>query len=745
MPQGDQTHPPAQEEIVRTVCHSHCGGSCPIRVHVAEGRITRIEGDDTEPQYRACARGRAYRQRVYAEDRVLYPMRRVGERGSEDFERITWDQALDTVAAEIDRVKTNFGPEALLYLASIGDVVWLHTPGLMERLFTRAGGYSGSWGMASGEGAVFATLATYGIPSTANMREDMLNSRLIIMWGWNPAVSSNFADTRQFISRAREAGTRIVVIDPRYTDSAALYADEWLPIRPGTDAAMLVAMAHVIFTEGLADEAFVARYTLGMAKYREYVLGISDGVPKTAQWAEAITGVPAARITALARDYATLRPAALMDGFAPGRSAYGEQFHRAAMALASMTANLGIPGGSAPGCACLGDQLPAMRFGPPAWMMLQAGNNPVDDAWPARAESPFYHGIPVNYYGGGPSGARVNRFEMADAILEGKRGGYPADYKLAYIVNFNYVNQYANSNKIAAALKSLDFVAVQEQYFTATARYADIILPVNTYMERSDITNGGIAPFVGHMAQVIDSEGESKSQLEIAAALASRLGIEDFLHTDEERWIKNIVAKCPDVEDYATFKRDGIKKVQFEKPYVCFEKYISDPDNNPFPTPSGKIEIYSEQLAALANPDLPPIPKYIAPWEGPDDPLRARFPLQLVTTHTLRRAHTQFDNAPWLRELYLQSVYINPADANARGIRNGDMVRVFNDRGVIQVPAAVTERVMPGVVDVPQGAWYRPDADGVDHGGCANTLTRDKISPGGAFCSNTALVEVAKA
>ena len=736
---------PAPEKIVRTVCHSHCGGSCPVRVHVADGRITRIEGDDSEPEYRACARGRAYRQRVYAADRVLYPMRRTGARGSGEFERISWDQALDTVATEINRVKTDFGPEALLYLASVGDVAWVHTPGLMERLFARAGGYSGPWGMASGEGAVFASLATYGIPSTGNMREDFLNSRLIIMWGWNPAVASNFANTRDYIARAKAAGTRGVVVDPRFTDSAAVYADEWLPIRPGTDTAMLVAMAQVIFIEGLADEAFVTRYTLGMDEYQEYVLGASDGVPKTPQRAEAITGVPAARITALARDYATLRPAALMDGFAPGRSAYGEQFHRAAMALASLTANLGIPGGSAPGCACLGDQLPAMRLGPHAWMMLPPAANLVDDAYPPRPESPFYRGMPVNYYGGGPSGARVNRFKIADAILRGKRGGYPADYKLAYIVNFNYVNQYANSNKIAEALTALDFVVVQEQYFTATARYADILLPVNTFMERNDITNGGLAPFVGYTKQAIDSEGESKSQLEIAAALAGRLGIEDFLHTDEERWIEEIMAKCPEVEDYAEFKRDGIKKVVFEKPYVCFRNQISDPDNHPFPTPSGKIEIYSAQLAAMSDPNLPPIPKYIPPWEGPDDPLTAKFPLQLVTTHTLRRAHTQFDNAPWLRELYRQSVYLNPADAGARDIRDGDMVRVFNERGVIQVPVAVTERVMPGVVDVPQGSWYRPDAEGVDHGGCANTLTMDTPSPAGAFCSNTALVELIKA
>jgi len=717
-----------------------------MRVHVSDGRITRIEGDTgAEPQYRACARGRAYRQRVYAADRVLYPMKRVGERGDGDFTRVSWDEALDTVVSEMHRIRGDHGSQALLYLASIGDVAWVHTSGLMERLFTRAGGYSGPWGMASGEGAAFATMSSYGVPSTGNTREDFLNSRLIIMWGWNPAVASNFGNNRHYLSQAHEAGTKIVVVDPRHTDSAAVYADEWLPIRPGTDAAMLVAMAYVIFTEGLEDKDFVSRFTLGMERYRDYVLGAEDGVPKTPVWAEEITGVPAARIAALARDYATLRPAALMDGFAPGRTAYGEQFHRAAIALAALTANLGISGGCAPGTSGLGDMLPPMRLGPHAWEMLQPGPNPVDDAFPPRPDAPYYKGMPANFYGGGPSSARVNRFLMADAILEGKRGGYPADYKFAYIVNFNYVNQYANSNKIARALKALEFVAVQDQYFTPTARYADILLPTNTYLERNDVTNGGIGPFFGYMNQAIASEGESKSQLEIAVALAEKLGIKDFIHADEDRWIRDILSQNRDIVDYDAFKREGVYKATFEKPYICFENYIRDPEKNPFPTPSGKIEIYSAKIEEIGKPDLPPIPMYIESWEGPRDPLTAKYPLQLVTTHTLRRAHTQFDNAPWLRELYHQTVSINTTDAAARGIMEGDMVKVFNDRGTIMLPARVTDRIMPGVVDVPQGAWYRPDADGIDRGGCANTLTRDTTSPAGAFCSNTALVEVVKA
>jgi anaerobic dimethyl sulfoxide reductase subunit A len=279
---------------------------------------------------------------------------------------------------------------------------------------------------------------------------------------------------------------------------------------------------------------------------------------------------------------------------------------------------------------------------------------------------------------------------------------------------------------------------------TPTAKFADILLPTNSFLERNDLTTGGIGPFYGYMNKAIDSLDESKSQYEIAVELAARLGVTDFGDKTEEEWLREIVAGCKDIPDYDTFKKNGIHKVKFDQPYVSFQEQINDPVNNQFPTPSGKIEIYSQQLADMNNPKVPPIPKYIEAWESRNDPLAEKYPLQVVTTHTRRRAHTQFDNVPWLRELDPQAVSINTTDAEARGIKDGDMVRVFNDRGEMIIPARVTGRIMPGVVDIPQGAWYDPDENGVDRGGCANILTKDVISPGGAFASNTALVQVAK-
>lgn len=723
-----------QESIVATVCSSHCGGSCILKAHVKDGVITKIETDDgDEPQFRGCLRGRAHRQRIYAPDRLKYPMKRVGARGEGNFERVSWDEALDTVASEIKRIREAYGSSALLYWVSGGDQGIVHdTWARMSRLLCLSGGYSRPWGVHSYEGGIFAELTTYGSAWESTTRDDLLNSRLIILWGWNPTSTVTDTNTSWYLVQAREAGIRVISIDPRFTDTTACFVDQWIPIRPGTDAAMLIAMAYVILDENLQDQQFLDRYTLGFDVFRDYVVGKEDGIPKTPGWAEDITGVPRDVIARLAREYATAKPAALMTGIAAGRTAYGEQYHRAAITLAAMTGNIGIPGGSAAGRAW-SIHGPLYRLGPG----MPVPTNPVD----AELPMPKDKLISRNFYVYGIGS--VNVFHLTDAILEGKTGGYPADYKFLYLSNSNIVNQWPDTNKTIRALNKLRFIVVEEQFMTATARYADIILPTTTMFERNDITIGVTPPFLGYRNKVIEPLYESKPQLEIANELATRLGIEDFNDRTDEEWIDQIV-EGSDVTDPNDFKERAIYRIQHDQPYVAFAKEIQDPETYKFPTASGKIEIFSQQIADIDNPKLSPIPKYVEPWESAGDPLAAKYPLQLVTTHFKRRAHTQFDNIPWLRELETQAIKINTADAEARSIQDGDMVRVFNDRGQMVIPAKVTERIMPGVVDLPQGAWYSPDENGVDGGGCANILTRDEPSPAGALPSNTCLVQIEK-
>jgi len=362
--------------------------------------------------------------------------------------------------------------------------------------------------------------------------------------------------------------------------------------------------------------------------------------------------------------------------------------------------------------------------------------NPVEFGVPPRKD-----GLPT--LKGFDSGARIHFSDVADAILKGRAGGYPADIKMVMVMHTNPVNQLPNTNKTVQAFRKLEFIAVAEQVMTASAKFADILLPVSTFMERNDIIIGGATPIYGCVNKVIEPLYESKSPLEICSGLATRLGISIYSDKTEDEWLREMV-KGSYIPDYDSFKEKAVYRVKFPEPQVAFKKQIEDPRNNPFPTPSGKIEIYSQRLADMNDPELPPIPKYIETWESRHDPLMAKFPLQLVTTHFKRRTHSQFDRVSWLRELLPQAISINPIDAEARGISDGDEVRVFNDRGEVIVPAIVTERIMLGVVDLPQGAWYSPDERGVDRGGCANVLTRDAHSPGGAYCYNTSLVQVQK-
>ena len=279
---------------------------------------------------------------------------------------------------------------------------------------------------------------------------------------------------------------------------------------------------------------------------------------------------------------------------------------------------------------------------------------------------------------------------------------------------------------------------------TPTARHADIVLPTTTFFERTDVTMSASCPVAyAYRREIIEPVGESRAPMDFATDLAHRLGFTDYNDKTDEEWVDVILQKSP-LPDVEGFKRKGFHKIELPGPVVPFSAQIEDPDNNKFYTPSGKIEIYSQMIADMNMPDCPPIPKYIEPWEGRNDPIANKYPLQLITTHAGRRAHTQFDNLPWLRELDRHAIRINRVDAEARGIKDGDQVRVFNDRGAMVVPAKVVETVMPGVVDLPQGAWYAPDADGVDRGGCANVLTIDRPSPGGALPSNTALVQIEK-
>jgi anaerobic dimethyl sulfoxide reductase subunit A len=660
-------------------------------------------------------------------------MKRTGERGESKFARITWDEALDTVSRELHRVRSAYGNSSILLLHGGGSMTALNGATAVERLLSKFGGYTRTWGVASYEGALYASMASYGTMTTGSARDDLLNSRLIIMWGWNPAETIWDTGTGNWLARAKEKGIRIVSVDPRCTRSTAVFADEWIPVRPATDTAVLMAMAYVMIQENIYNRGFIDTYTVGFDKFRDHVCGVDDGIMKTPQWAEQISGVPATTITRLARVYAATKPAALIPGWGPARGTVGEQFSRAAIAVIAMAGNIGVSGGFAGGF---------MRAFHSREMGMRRGiGNPVEKGAPVLANSLY------RLRGAGkPCGVRIHRAKIWDAVLEGKAGGYPCDPKLAYVVATNILNSHPDTNKGIKAFKKLDFVVIHEQRMTPTARFADILLPVGTHLEREDIIPPWLgSPYYIYCNRALKPGLETRSDRDICAELAPRLGITDYREGKTDAgWLRDIASATGDIPDFDRFKKDGVVKLKVNEPFVAFRPQVENPADNPFPTLSGKIEIYCGHMAEWKNERLPPIPKYLPAPEGPESPLRNKYPLQLLTTHYLTAAHSCYEKLPWLDEVAPRGLMINARDASARGIRNGDEVLVVNDRGKVRTRAQVTERIMPGIVDLPQGAWFEIDENGIDRGGCANILTPGGHSPAGAWGCNTVLVEVSK-
>jgi len=279
-----------------------------------------------------------------------------------------------------------------------------------------------------------------------------------------------------------------------------------------------------------------------------------------------------------------------------------------------------------------------------------------------------------------------------------------------------------------------------------TAHFADIILPVTTALECQDIGQ----PWLGgsyfiHMDQAIEPLPQTKSDLAIFTELADRLGLSDYNEKPDEEWLREFAAATSGLPEYETFRREGVHRITLAQPWVAFREQIEDPSHHPFPTPSGRIEIHSQKIAEMQNPSIPPIPKYIEAWEGHNDSARGKYPLQLISPHSRARVNSSLYNIPRLKALADDDLWLNPVDAQSRGINNGDKVMVYNERGQLMAKAKVTEHIMPGVVSLDSGIWFQPDASGTDLGGCVNVLTRDQASPGGAFACNSCLVQIEKA
>ena len=686
-------------------------------------------------------------RRQYHPDRLTRPLKRIGARGSGEFAPISWGEALDTLAFQMERIKRQYGSSALFVPYGTGSYNQMNGSHVARRLMNLYGGCLGIYNSYSWGATNLATPTVYGTLVTGNQRQDWLNAKYILMWGWNPAEMRDGTNSDYFVKLAREAGAHVICIDPRHSLSAASLADEWIPIRPGTDAAMMSAMAYIMLLENLYDAEFVRTHCVGfddsqmpvegVESYRDYILGTLDGVPKTPTWAEAITTVPAETIVRIAREYATIKPAVLYQGYGMQRRAYGEQVVRAGCVLAAIAGNVGVHGGWASG---LGLQA---SDGGGLWTVFPTGENPV------KASIPVFLWTEVVIRG--------KSLTQADGVR-----GVPQldnDIKLIYAVATNcLVNQHADINRTAEILRDeskVEFITVQDNFITPTARFADLVLPACTQFETWGVEDGWkYGDELILQPKLVDPLGESKSDYQICSELAERLGIYDEFTEgrDEKGWVDYCLGefrrlRFPELPTLDEFLESnlGAWTRPVVKPAIAFEDFRVDPENHPLDTPSGKIEIFSKQLYDLGQPDaIPPIPKYIQEWESPFD-LENPYPLQALGHHTLHRVHSTHDNNDWLEEAFPQRVFLNPLDASTRGIRDGDEVKVFNQRGALILPCRITPRIMPGVVDIPQGAWYEPDENGVDRGGCVNVLTSHRWTPfAHASTQHTIMVQVEK-
>ncbi|AKL94355.1 anaerobic dimethyl sulfoxide reductase chain A [Clostridium aceticum] len=788
-------------EWVSAACWHNCGGRCLNKAYVVDGVVIRQKTDDTHPdsidfpQQRACARGRSQRKQVFGADRLKYPMKRKhwapggGQkelRGKDQWVRISWNEALDIVSSETTRIKESYGNQSI-YLVHGAD----GRSGEMRAPFALYGGYVEKYGSRSRGAWARAMQPIMGIHQkqhALNDRMDILNAKLIVLWGNNPAWNSGSYAMNNLL-RAKEAGIKIISIDPFYNTTASVLADEFIPIRPATDTPMLLAIAYVLITEDspekpLIDWDFLNRCTVGFdsehmpqgadpkENFKDYVLGTYDNQPKTPEWASEICGTPADKIRSFANELGSTKPATVLFGWNSARIEKGQHVCLAQTTVGAMTGNMGIAGG----CFSCSAQEPSTNGGP---ALVRAGSTGVSEL-----ENPLKQ-------------PKLSSAEHWDAILTGKyTDGVGAkkdiDVRMIYHSHSSTLNQTNNANKGIKAHRKVEFVVTNQYVLNPNAAYSDIVLPITTMWERFGNVTAGNRETLIWARKVIEPLFESKDDYWIAKELGKRWGIDSLQiqHISDEQIIFNQIAGAqvikPDNSGYEPlvtitdddikawgvegkpqigritldeFKEKGIYQVERKKDdkfvYIHNKKFRENPEENPLSTKSGKIEIHCQELADMVtkagwnkgNPIAiyePATHGYEATFKNWNKKIKGRYPLQLCSIHGQRQTHSVMGNVPWLREAFPYELYMNTIDAKARGFSEQDVVRVFNEHGSLLRRLHITERVMPGVVLLPQGSWIEIDDNGNCRGGSANMLTGDYPSGPDIESFQACIVDVEK-
>jgi trimethylamine-N-oxide reductase (cytochrome c) len=737
----------------------------------------------------------AYKNRVYSPNRILYPLKRVdwdpkGERnpqnrGKSKYKRISWDEALDIIAGEIKRMYQEYGPGAILAQADgHGETKVIHGPhGCQIKLLQMLGGFTlqnrnpDSW-----EGSYWGAKHVWGGEPVGKQRpQDNVigdiarNSEMLLFWGCDPETTT-WGWGGQTVSRLcywyTDLGIKSIYICPDVNYGTAVHADKWIPIMPSTDSALQLAIAYIWITENLYDKEYIATHSVGFDKFKDYVLGKEDGIPKTPKWASEITTVPTRIIKALARMWASKRTSLVHANAGPmNRGPFSSEIARLEVCL------LGMQGLGRPGC----NQFSTIEWGlfgtgpAPGWESSQQPAAKPEMFPDVHTKINMGHGKPASKI----ATQSIPKLLIHDAILEPpiswygttwcsepvenqfKKYTYPAkgcpELHMIWTDSPSWTTCWNDGNRMANAFRSpkIEFILAQHPWLENDCEFADIILPSCTKFEVDDIGEDFFTVEFRSLfldQKCVEPLGESMSDYEVVCAVADRLGVlkEYTGGKTVQQWIRYGFnhSGIQDRISWKEFKENGYYAVPTDPNWDKVEpgllKFYKDPENNPLNTPSGKLEYYSERLAKHFPDDKerPPVPHWVEKGAGHDERLTSerakRYPLLITSCHGRWRVHSQCDDMKWCREIETckikgpdgygyQTMWINPVDAAKRDIRHRDIAKIYNERGALLVGAYVTERIMPGAVYVDHGARLDPIVPGeLDRGGDINTITPGK-------------------
>ena len=676
------------ERVVRAACPHDCPDTCAMLVTVRDGRAVQLVGDPDHPltQGFLCAKVSKYLDRVYSPDRVLYPLRRTGAKGKGRFTRISWEEALDEIAHRWQRIIAESGPQAILpyrYLGNQGIVAYWAG----NRVFNLLGA-SGLQGTICGGGGIAGQVLS-GVGGVDP--EDVVHSRFIIAWGVN--VLSTNVHLWPLIQEARRRGARFVAVDPVRSRTVA-HADEHVAIYPGTDGALALGMMHVILAEGLEDRDYVAAYTTGIEQLRERA---AEFPPERVA---AICGVPAEQVVALARSYATARPALIRYGVGMMRAAGAGSAVRALASLPALCGHWRARGGGLLGVHGSVFALDGQSVQRPVLL---------------------------------PQGTRaINMIKLGEALTD---PALDPPVRALFVYGSNPAVVNPDQERVLAGLRRADlFTVVHDQFQTDTADYADILLPATTQLEQTDAVWSWGHRYVVWNEQAIAPLGEARSNWDVLRAIATLLGIAHPALADEP---EEIVAQAVAAPGWETGAAEAMRAQGYVKAPLPELPHAE----GKFGTPSGRFEFFSERWARMG---LDALPAFVPPAESPDsDPERAaRYPLRLITAKTHGSINSSYGGLPQFVRLEREPrLLLHPADAAARGLAAGDTAQVYNDRGAFTMRVIVTEDVKQGVAAAPVGWWAKRSPGGRSANAVTAMRTTD-VGGGPTFCD--VLVEVAK-